>query len=889
MIEFNKKLFEAFSGVVDESQFQPQIAKLIKTKYPDKEVPGLDKRIDKFVYSSPLNRDKKNTLLIAHEIIKKVPIPLLTGDIKDDEQQWEYWLNKQKAEIEHISDIMKSFDGYKSKQKEIEAIPEKSKFIKHLIELFNIHNPNLEQQLAIYRFIEMSGQHINDELQKLEILQWDRKIPYKPTHSLTHNGITYNSYKITNHKEGSDKCWRSDAQGRPIYCIASDQSENMVEMYGGYPYYMITYVKKGKVEDIVCPYLPNALENNYKQALRNRNNSDKINEKNFDLIIPIVHQSDSRIDKYIPDFTNNVEIINKYFDNSDGEYSNSMLAIIKKDYPNILVGTMSLIVAIERNSPDVIKYLIDKGVNPNEKDSLDKRYPLMVAIEYKHYESVECLLKNGANPKSANPKSEFYGDMSLSPLDMAIRKRDDRIIELLLKYGVEPTIGLYQYAVNEAGNRRDKNDTLPDFIKEIVYDYIRMHNTPDIVAYWSKHNNKYNSDKPELARKTIANHTTGYAYNYVKNQGKEGVPEDIIQLAQKYLQDVPDAKPFQEKLQEAFSGVELLDERVAPVILYHGTSSKFLPKILSYGLSANPKNKGFGSEIKGSSSQENMDSVGGVYFTNSAGTAVSAGNSTCRKYGGHLIIVIAEIVQKSAHADEDSIRNQLSECFDTTLRNHLGGYGYWYKRGMIDGDPEILKDILKDFSDAVHQKLSNDNDKHPIDYSLLKDYFDAKFNTKLYYTKDWNQSISDYLEGMMRSNSQAGNEFYATKYQEWKKNGIPIDSIESIDAKFKEVLDKLSRRYRTSTTDTSLGSSLRVTDDVDYNGRNKIIAIVEQVKMTLPNEHLANEYLKVVYGVVPEKFRKDYNDFNGALRLIDKNNNKLSEVFINKLEEAFRK
>lgn len=350
------------------------------------------------------------------------------------------------------------------------------------------------------------------------------------------------------------------------------------------------------------------------------------------------------------------------------------------------------------------------------------------------------------------------------------------------------------------------------------------------------------------------------------------------------------------KLRGAFTGqnedLELLDERVAPVIMYHGTSSTFLKKILSYGLSANPKNKGYGSEIQGSYNQENMDSVGGVYFTNSIGTASTAAHSTSRKYGGHSIFIVAEIVQKSAHADEDNIRYTLSSNFDGVMRQNLGGCSWWKMRGMLDGKPELADNIIKDFAEKCHEELAKDTDKHPLDIALFKQYFEVKLNSLLYHTKDWQQSIGDYAEGLGRVNREAANTFYDTDYKVWKEKGIPFNDIKTIDAEFKQVLDKLSRRYRKTTTSNAFQSSLRVTDDVDFSGRNKIIAIAELIKHQQVGEHLSFETLKVVYGELPEKFKEDWREFQGSVRIIDKNYNKVAEssldtATINKIQEAF--
>jgi hypothetical protein len=112
------------------------------------------------------------------------------------------------------------------------------------------------------------------------------------------NGQRYVGYKINSPQEAKALCWSSDGKGRGRYCIASNEVETWIEMYGGFPFYMIMEGEKGQ-EDIFAAYVPNMLAKKPEEAIRNKMNSGQLEKDKIDLIRPLLRQLDPRIDEFI--------------------------------------------------------------------------------------------------------------------------------------------------------------------------------------------------------------------------------------------------------------------------------------------------------------------------------------------------------------------------------------------------------------------------------------------------------------------------------------------------------------------------------------------------------------------------------------------------------------
>ncbi len=311
----------------------------------------------------------------------------------------------------------------------------------------------------------------------------------------------------------------------------------------------------------------------------------------------------------------------------------------------------------------------------------------------------------------------------------------------------------------------------------------------------------------------------------------------------------------------------------APKIMYHGTTSKFLPKIFQLGMIPNPtkgkwKNSG-NPEMLGSASRRSLESLPGSYWTSNIMIASGAANNSRRKFGGDNIIIIAQLVAKSAKADEDNIANFVSYAFKEAISPWFGARdeadSAWAMEGMIEGDPKIKKEMLSIFEKSLHNKLKSNS--MPLDKSLLDFVFDAYLKRILghvdissdnFYTYKW-----EYLENYKRYLvNVTGNDEKAKERIENKKERLPKYNKSETERQYSLALDKLSSRYKKTTlnTDGILGITFRMTEPIGFSGRNKIIAILSYNPTAKPSSgRMQNNIFTLEYGNnIPNKFINDW-------------------------------
>ena len=83
---------------------------------------------------------------------------------------------------------------------------------------------------------------------------------------------------------------------------------------------------------------------------------------------------------------------------------------------------MNLIDAIKKNKVDLVKEFLNKGVDPNEVEDLEKITPLHFAVAYKRFDIIPLLIKSGADKKAKSSDGQ-------TPLDLAKSLFDDRVLK----------------------------------------------------------------------------------------------------------------------------------------------------------------------------------------------------------------------------------------------------------------------------------------------------------------------------------------------------------------------------------------------------------------------------------------------------------------------------
>lgn len=250
-----------------------------------------------------------------------------------------------------------------------------------------------------------------------------------------------------------------------------------------------------------------------------------------------------------------------------------------------------------------------------------------------------------------------------------------------------------------------------------------------------------------------------------------------------------------------------------PHIMYHGTTTEFLRSILKNGIVPNPSKKRWDTDElhQGSFSRA---SLSGSYWTTNLMTAVSASSNTTRKFGGSSLVVIAQIAQQSAYADEDNLNSDIFWALQDVMKIlHPGirsDFVLPIASDLWDNPPdsEQHKKARKIFKDTLHKSLAKDFDLHTINDSFLDELLDAI---------------------VMRS--VVWEQHHGMQLDRWINNVPPLlPTTQEIEDKLQILREKLTRTYRKTTMDTGFSPSLRITLPVGYSGANKILNILEYRK-----------------------------------------------------------
>ena len=327
-------------------------------------------------------------------------------------------------------------------------------------------------------------------------------------------------------------------------------------------------------------------------------------------------------------------------------------------------------------------------------------------------------------------------------------------------------------------------------------------------------------------------------------------------------------------------------KRTTPVLMYHGTSSKFLPKIFQMGMIPDPSEGKWKSdelEQQASVHSPSLRSLLGSYWTSNVTTAAGAGRDAARSQGGEPMIIVAQIVPQTAKADEDDVRGPVSRAFRQVLIPYFGhrdiGEIAWPLQAMREADPSLYKQLATEFAEALHEILKT-GEKMPLDKEMLRKVFEATHERLLGHV--------DISEGRTKWGYIEAYDRWLSQHMDWEKareiakkkaeeNDIPKFNKVAGEKKFLDALDAVSSRYRKSTLPSEefrVRTNLRVTEPVGFRGRNKIVAIL-----------VGNDRnFDLVYGTVPDKFVNDWRQSWGPkFRIVDKQSGK--ELY-NSLEDS---
>lgn len=294
-------------------------------------------------------------------------------------------------------------------------------------------------------------------------------------------------------------------------------------------------------------------------------------------------------------------------------------------------------------------------------------------------------------------------------------------------------------------------------------------------------------------------------------------------------------------------------------LMYHGTSKKNLPAILSEGLIPDPRKRVWDQDTNVSFHQPSRQSLGGVYLTTNLMTALSSAGKDSK---GNILVVVS-VQTGNLLADEDDLKYLLNDITlpglsinDYMIRQiYLG----WYRltHDLIEEDwrrqeaASLVQRAREGYVAAVLERVERalkgglTAQERSLAVPLLQEGFLVALARQAAYV-------------------EAGWDDRA----EWEAARPDRGAAE---AAFKRLEDRLTRLWkrlgRPEHRTRDFGFTTRLDLPIRYNGKNKILAVVEE----LSYESGIGTRVRVLYpasGQVPTQLIRDWEQAVGPWRVV---------------------
>ena len=261
-------------------------------------------------------------------------------------------------------------------------------------------------------------------------------------------------------------------------------------------------------------------------------------------------------------------------------------------------------------------------------------------------------------------------------------------------------------------------------------------------------------------------------------------------------------------------------------VMYHGTTSKFIPSILTNGLEAEPDKAVYSRDDDDDDDSWYRDefedrtrldgkpiqTIGGVYMSQNAGDTFAYASNATEAFGGQQTIIQLQITEKSTFLDEDVISQ--------------GVLGFARDAYTEATNAETVTHAVAELLSADDETNINNNAAQIFITQLEKEHGDiVKSNSE----KETLERLC-YAAFMIHigMGSLGEDEFISTFIKNGKDKGdgeIAFNRLEddrdySHDSDWYSGLDFLTRRIKSS------GGTRRSTQDIGFRGRNKITCII---------------------------------------------------------------
>jgi hypothetical protein len=307
-----------------------------------------------------------------------------------------------------------------------------------------------------------------------------------------------------------------------------------------------------------------------------------------------------------------------------------------------------------------------------------------------------------------------------------------------------------------------------------------------------------------------------------------------------------------------------------PIIMYHGTSVRNLPSILSQGLIPNPKERAWHEDPDASWYRPSRVSIGGIYLTNNLMTALSSSYNpfTRNKEKNISGLVIVEVIPNILISDED----------DLTRLSELVGKGYIFNEwlsGQLWAGFLLHGERDKFFQEA--RKNYIDSNIHMLEYQATHPGTSSEKSGKALHPELINRLRQLFAEGFI--DALRRKVAYLDDYS-WRNvwrdlapedqihNPPPLPSPSESEAKYASFIDKVTKALKMvhkPNPKDEYAYTARTLNPVGYTGNSKIIAVLAIDRNGKKDEK--GDYIfeiKVLYpgswSEVPEEVRKDFQN-----------------------------
>lgn len=150
-----------------------------------------------------------------------------------------------------------------------------------------------------------------------------------------------------------------------------------------------------------------------------------------------------------------------------------------------------------------------------------------------------------------------------------------------------------------------------------------------------------------------------------------------------------------------------LEAKESRKIMYHGTTSALLSRIMSEGLQPFPKNRTWQADPASNFENPSRASYGGIYMTTNLMTALSSAGKIARETRSNNLLICVDIHPYSLIADEDNVTYHVKNIKIPNLLTTEYSLGNVYVPWSLLKDKKAVVNYIKKILIGVSMNLKN--------------------------------------------------------------------------------------------------------------------------------------------------------------------------------------